>query len=283
MQTAQTLTSVSGLPRLEARMLLEMVLGKPREWLLAHDTDPIASEAAAQFLTLAAQRRQGTPMAHLVGHREFMGHRLSVSADVLIPRPETELLVEMALQSLEDCTVRYLSGLATDNGAGCSLLDLGTGSGAVAISVALARPTVRVVATDLSETALVLAQKNAQQLEARIQFWQGNWYEALPAEGRFDVIVSNPPYIALDDPHLAQGDLRFEPAGALTDGADGLTALRQIIFGASKHLTAGGWLWLEHGYEQGEEVAQLLLKAGFNTVQTKQDLAGLPRITGGSL
>jgi len=283
MQTAQTLTSVSGLPRLEARMLLEMVLGKPREWLLAHDTDPIASEAAAQFLTLAAQRRQGTPMAHLVGHREFMGHRLSVSADVLIPRPETELLVEMALQSLEDCTVRYLSGLATDNGAGCSLLDLGTGSGAVAISVALARPTVRVVATDLSETALVLAQKNAQQLEARIQFWQGNWYEALPAEGRFDVIVSNPPYIALDDPHLAQGDLRFEPAGALTDGADGLTALRQIMFGASKHLTAGGWLWLEHGYEQGEEVAQLLLKAGFNTVQTKQDLAGLPRITGGSL
>lgn len=283
MQTAQTLTSVSGLPRLEARMLLEMVLGKPREWLLAHDTDPIASEAAAQFLTLAAQRRQGTPMAHLVGHREFMGHRLSVSADVLIPRPETELLVEMALQSLEDCTVRYLSGLATDNGAGCSLLDLGTGSGAVAISVALARPTVRVVATDLSETALVLAQKNAQQLEARIQFWQGNWYEALPAEGRFDVIVSNPPYIALNDPHLAQGDLRFEPAGALTDGADGLKALRQIISGASKHLTAGGWLWLEHGYEQGEEVAQLLLKAGFNTVQTKQDLAGLPRITGGSL
>lgn len=283
MQTAQTLTSVSGLPRLEARMLLEMVLGKPREWLLAHDTDPIASEAAAQFLTLAAQRRQGTPMAHLVGHREFMGHRLSVSADVLIPRPETELLVEMALQSLEDCTVRYLSGLATDNGAGCSLLDLGTGSGAVAISVALARPTVRVVATDLSETALVLAQKNAQQLEARIQFWQGNWYEALPAEGRFDVIVSNPPYIALNDPHLAQGDLRFEPAGALTDGADGLKALRQIIYGASKHLTAGGWLWLEHGYEQGEEVAQLLLKAGFNTVQTKQDLAGLPRITGGSL
>jgi release factor glutamine methyltransferase len=264
-------------------MLLEMVLGKPREWLLAHDTDPIASEAAAQFLTLAAQRRQGTPMAHLVGHREFMGHRLSVSADVLIPRPETELLVEMALQSLEDCTVRYLSGLATDNGAGCSLLDLGTGSGAVAISVALARPTVRVVATDLSETALVLAQKNAQQLEARIQFWQGNWYEALPAEGRFDVIVSNPPYIALNDPHLAQGDLRFEPAGALTDGADGLKALRQIIYGASKHLTAGGWLWLEHGYEQGEEVAQLLLKAGFNTVQTKQDLAGLPRITGGSL
>jgi release factor glutamine methyltransferase len=264
-------------------MLLEMVLGQPREWLLAHDTDPIAPEAAAQFLTLAAQRRQGTPMAHLVGHREFMGHRLSVSADVLIPRPETELLVEMALQSLEDCFKRSLPSRATGNGAGCSLLDLGTGSGAVAISVALACPTARVVATDISETALALAQKNAQQLEARIQFWQGNWYEALPAEGRFDVIVSNPPYIALDDPHLVQGDLRFEPVGALTDGADGLTALRQIIAGASQHLMSGGWLWLEHGYEQGEAVAQLLLKAGFNAVQTKQDLAGLPRITGGSL
>jgi len=270
MQTAQSLTSMSGLPRLEARMLLEMVLCKPREWLLAHDTDPIAPEAAAQFLTLAAQRRQGTPMAHLVGHREFMGHRLSVSAEVLIPRPETELLVEMALQSLPD-------------GASLSLLDLGTGSGAVAISVALARPTVRVVATDLSETALALAQKNAQQLEARVQFWQGNWYEALPPEGRFDVIVSNPPYIATDDPHLTQGDLRFEPVGALTDGADGLTALRQIIAGAPQHLVNGGWLWLEHGYEQSEEVAQLLLRVGFSAVQTKQDLAGLPRITGGSL
>lgn len=283
MQAAQSLTSMSGLPRLEARMLLEMVLGRPREWLLAHDTDPIAPGAAAQFLTLAAQRRQGTPMAHLVGHREFMGHRLSVSADVLIPRPETELLVEMGLQSLEDCAKRSLPSPASGNGAGCSLLDLGTGSGAVAISVALARPTVRVVATDLSKTALVLAQQNAQQHEARIEFWQGSWYEALPAEGRFDVIVSNPPYIAHDDPHLLQGDLRFEPIGALTDGADGLTALRQIIAGAPQHLINGGWLWLEHGYEQGEEVAQLLWRSGFNAVQTKQDLAGLPRITGGSL
>ena len=283
MQTAQSLTSMSGLPRLEARMLLEMVLAKPREWLLAHDTDPLAPEAAAQFLTLAAQRRQGTPMAHLVGHREFMGHRLSVSADVLIPRPETELLVEMALQSLEDCTKRSLPKLATGNGAGCSLLDLGTGSGAVAISVALACPTARVVATDLSESALAIAQKNAHQLSASVQFWLGSWYEALPPEGRFDVIVSNPPYIATDDPHLTQGDLRFEPVGALTDGADGLTALRQIITGAPQHLINGGWLWLEHGYEQSEEVAHLLLKAGFNAVQTKQDLAGLPRITGGSL
>ena len=270
MQTAQALTSMSGLPRLEARMLLEMVLGKPREWLLAHDTDPLTPEAAARFLTLAAQRRQGVPMAHLVGHREFMGLRLSVSQDVLIPRPETELLVEMALQSLPE-------------GVELSLLDLGTGSGAVAISVALARPAVRVVATDLSEAALVVAQMNAQQLSAPVQFWRGNWYEALPPEGRFDVIVSNPPDIARHDPHLLQGDLRFEPVVALTDGADGLAALSQIVAGASQRLNAGGWLWLEHGYEQGADVAQLLLGSGFKAVETKQDLAGLPRVTGGSL
>jgi release factor glutamine methyltransferase len=176
----------------------------------------------------------------------------------------------MALQSLPD-------------GANCSLLDLGTGSGAVAISVALARPTVRVVATDKSENAIAVAQQNAHQLSASVQFWQGNWYEALPPEGRFDVIVSNPPYIALNDPHLSQGDLRFEPVGALTDGADGLMALRHIVSGAPHRLNAGGWLWLEHGFDQGEHVAQLLLDAGFNTVHTKQDLAGLPRITGGSL
>jgi release factor glutamine methyltransferase len=188
----------------------------------------------------------------------------------LIHRPETELLVEMALRSLPD-------------GAARSLLDLGTGSGAVAISVALVRPTVRVVATDLSETAIAVAQQNAQQLSASVQFWQGNWYEALPPEGRFDVIVSNPPYIALNDPHLSKGDLRFEPVGALTDGADGLTALRHIIAGAPQRLNAGGWLWLEHGYEQGKDVAQLLFDAGFKSVDTKQDLAGLPRITGGSL
>jgi release factor glutamine methyltransferase len=251
-------------------MLLEMVLGKPREWLLAHDTDPLTPEVAARFLTLAAQRRQGVPMAHLVGHREFMGHRLSVSADVLIPRPETELLVEMALQSLPE-------------GAARSLLELGTGSGAVAISVALARPAVRVIATDISEAALAVAQKNAHQLSAPVQFWMGSWYEALPVEGRFDVIVSNPPYIARNDPHLSQGDLRFEPEGALTDGADGLTALRQIVAGAPQRLNAGGWLWLEHGYGQGEGVAQLLSGMGFEAVETKQDLAGLPRVTGGSL
>lgn len=268
MQTGQSLLQMCGLPRLEARMLLEFVLGKPREWLLAHDTDPLDPEHAATFLTLAAQRRQGVPMAHLIGWREFMGHRFDVTPAVLIPRPETELLVEMALGSLT-------------NSNQPSVLDLGTGSGVVAISIALARPDVRVTAADLSVEALAVAQRNAQTLGARIQWWQGSWYEALPSEGRFDVIVSNPPYIAMGDAHLVQGDLRFEPVHALTDGADGLTALAQIVAGAGTRLKSGGSLWLEHGYDQAEKVANMLTQAGFTFVETKSDLAGVPRVTGG--
>ena len=269
MQTGRSLLLSCGLPRLEARMLLEFVTQRPREWLLAHDMDPLAAEQAADFLSLAARRRQGVPMAHLVGHREFMGHVLAVSPDVLIPRPETELLVSTALL----CLPEHSAG---------SVLDLGTGSGAVASRLALARPAARVTATDSSAAALAVAQKNAQAHGVRIQFWEGNWYEALPVEGRFDVIVSNPPYIAHDDPHLLQGDLRFEPASALTDGVDGLTALRQIIVGSRTRLNSGGALWVEHGFEQGPAVAQLFMSAGFHQVETKLDLAGLPRVTGGS-
>ncbi|MCM0035294.1 MAG: peptide chain release factor N(5)-glutamine methyltransferase [Burkholderiaceae bacterium] len=268
MQTGQSLLQLCGLPRLEARMLLECVLHKPREWLLAHDTDPIAPEEAAKFLTLAAQRRQGVPMAHLIGWREFMGHRFEVTPVVLIPRPETELLVEVALASLDGCMAP-------------SVLDMGTGSGIVAISLALARPDARVTATDLSVEALSVAQRNAQALTAHIQWWQGSWFEALPQEGRFQLIVSNPPYIAAQDAHLQRGDLRFEPALALTDGADGLSALAQIISGAGLHLLPGGYLWLEHGYDQAEAVGLMLERAGFTTVQTHTDLANLPRVTGG--
>ena len=270
MQTAQSLAQICGLPRLEARMLLEHVLEKSREWLLAHDADPITPEQAASFLTLAAQRRQGTPMAYLIGVREFMGHRFAVSPDVLIPRPETELLVELVLKS---CL-----GLHHPR-----VLDLGTGSGAVAISVALARADAMVVASDQSATALTVAQRNAQAQRARVQFWQGNWYEALPSEGQFDVIASNPPYIAASDVHLTQGDLRFEPSQALTEEADGLSAVRIISAGAAAHLVPGGFLWLEHGFEQGVEVAAMLQTAGFQQVQTFPDLAGLPRVTGGTL
>ena len=268
MQTAQSLLQLCGLPRLEGRMLLEFVLQKPREWLLAHDTDLLTSEMSAQFLTLAAQRRQGVPMAHLIGWREFMGHRFEVNAAVLIPRPETELLVEVALASL--------AGLSTP-----AVLDMGTGSGIVAISLALARTDAFVTATDVSVEALVVAQRNAQALSARVQWWQGSWFEALPQEARFNVIVSNPPYIAANDGHLQRGDLRFEPVQALTDGRDGLAALEMIIHGAGRRLFSGGSLWLEHGYDQAEAVGQLLTQSGFKTVQTHADLANLPRVTGG--
>jgi release factor glutamine methyltransferase len=268
MQTGQSLLQLCGLPRLEGRMLLEFVLQKPREWLLAHDTDPLTPEASAKFLTLAAQRRQGVPMAHLIGWREFMGHRFEVTPAVLIPRPETELLVEVGLSALANIPEPVV-------------LDMGTGSGVVAISLALARPDARITATDLCEEALVVAQRNAQALSARVQWWQGSWFEALPPEGRFNMIVSNPPYIAAQDDHLQRGDLRFEPAQALTDGKDGLSALKIIIGGAGDRLVAGGSLWLEHGYDQGEDVRQLLKEAGFTAVQTHVDLANMPRVTGG--
>jgi release factor glutamine methyltransferase len=245
-------------------------LQKPRSWLLAHDTDTLTPEHAARFLALAAERRQGKPMAQLLGWREFMGHLFVVTPDVLIPRPETELLVEVGL-------------LAIEGWRAPAVLDLGTGSGAVAISLALARPDAQIVATDLSEKALAVAQENARKHHACVQWMQGSWYEALPLEGQFDLIVSNPPYIVVDDPHLAQGDLRFEPLMALTDGADGLSAIRQIVAGAAGRLKPGGQLWIEHGYDQSVAVQQLMHAAGLKKVQSLPDLAGILRVTGGSL
>ena len=284
MQTPQSLIQMCGLPRLEARMLLEHVLQKPRAWLLAHDTDAIDPELTANFLALCAERRQGKPMAQLIGYREFMSNRFMVTPDVLIPRPETELLVETGLQALASRQALNSITRSADMQsapAGPAILDLGTGSGAVAISLALLRPDAFVVATDLSASALSVAQQNAQALGARIQWWQGSWYEALPPEGRFDLIVSNPPYIASGDPHLTRGDLRFEPVGALTDGADGLSAIRLIIAGAAVHLKLGGQLWLEHGYDQAQVVQNLLRNQGFSEVRSVQDLAGIARVTGG--
>ena len=270
MRSADALARMSGLSRLEARMLLVHTLGRPVEWLLAHGDEPVMPEAADAFLSLAARRRQGEPMAYLVGVREFMGHAFVVTPSVLIPRPETELLVETAIGSLANLTSP-------------SILDLGTGSGAIAISLALALPDARVTASDISVDALTVAQGNAQRLGARIQWWQGSWYSALPSEGRFDLIVSNPPYVRSGDPHLSQGDLRFEPASALTDGNDGLSALRQIVSGAGAHLNPGGGVWLEHGFDQAGAVRALLAEAGYNHVRTMVDLAGHDRITGGML
>jgi len=258
------------LPRLEARMLLERALGRPRAWLLAHDTDPMPAEAAQAYHALAARRLAGEPMAYLLGEREFMGHVFHVTPDVLIPRPDTELLAETAIA-------------AAAGREGVAVLDLGTGSGAIAVSVALACPRAEVDATDRSPAALAVAGGNAARLGARVRLLQGDWYGALPDGARYDLIVSNPPYIADGDPHLVQGDLRHEPRGALTDEADGLSALACIVAGAPARLRAGGALWLEHGWDQAEAVRGLLRQAGFRGVASRRDLAGIERISGGNL
>jgi len=209
----------------------------------------------------------GEPIAYLVGQREFYGLTFAVTRDVLIPRPETELLVELALERLPQ------------NGA---VLDLGTGSGAVAVALAHGRPDAQVTAVDVSAAALALARRNAALNHVRVQFLQGDWYLALGAQdvGQFDLIVANPPYIVAGDPHLKQGDLRFEPIGALTDHGDGLSALRTIVAGAPARLKSGGWLLMEHGYDQAAAVRELLTAQGFCEVQSWRDLAGIERVSG---
>ena len=259
------------LPAAEARVLLAEVLGCSAAWLIAHDDDPIDGEALRRYASLTARRAAGEPLAYLLGEREFFGHRFAVGPGVLIPRPETELLVESALDALR----------ANYSGGGTArVLDLGTGSGCVAISVALAAPMASVTAVDASADALSQAQANATRLGARVRFLASDWFSAVAGD-RFDIIVGNPPYIAHDDPHLAQGDLRFEPAAALASGTDGLDALRVIIAAAPAHLAAGGWLWLEHGHDQAVPVRTLLLDAGFGDVASRRDLAGIERISGG--
>lgn len=266
--TLRSMQHGSALPRLEFQMLWQQVLGVPRSWLIGHDTDPLSEQQIQQFQQLQARRLAGEPMAYILGQREFMGHVFSVSDAVLIPRPETELLVETALNFLQQQ-------------GPCRVLDLGTGSGAIAISVALACPQACVVATDFSAEALAVAQTNADALGARIQFLQGSWYDALTDNKGFDLILSNPPYIAACDPHLRQGDVRYEPLSALTDHADGTDALQRIIQGAGVRLTPGGALFLEHGWDQAASVRELLTTAGFKRVLSLSDLADIPRVTGG--
>lgn len=268
--TVRDLIARAGLPASEARILLMHVLGVSRTWLIAHDTDPVDAAAAARFTMLAQRRIGGEPIAYLVGWREFMGHVFKVSPAVLIPRPETELLVETGLACIE--------GLRAPR-----ILDLGTGSGAIAVSLALARPDAEVIATDASGSALAVARTNAANLGARVDFRLGDWWAALDDNDRgtgFDLIVSNPPYIASRDAHLGQGDLRFEPPGALTDYADGLAALRVIIMQAPAYLRPGAALWLEHGYDQAQAVRNLLAQAGLQGAQSHRDLAGIERVSG---
>ena len=253
--------------RLEARVLAAHAWQVDHAWLIAHDTDPLTEAQITQFETLLTRRLAGEPVAYLVETREFYGRPFQVSPDVLIPRPDTELLVERALANLPPDQV-------------ADVLDLGTGSGCIAITLALERPLARVTAVDRSPAALAIAQRNAGILNARIEFLTGDWFDAL-AGRRFDLIVSNPPYIAAADPHLARGDVRFEPLAALAAGQDGLDDLRRLIRDACAHLRPGGALLLEHGYDQADAVVELLRQQGFEQISTLRDLAGLDRVSGG--
>lgn len=249
---------------IEAQWLLMHVLGVNRAWLIAHGADALASEAAATFAALVQRRLQGEPVAHILGKREFFGLALKVTPDTLIPRPDTETLVEAALAKI--------------NGR-MRVLDLGTGTGAVALAIAKHAPACEVVAVDASAAALAVAAENANALKLeQVQCLLSDWFSALTG-ARFDLIVSNPPYIESNDHHLQQGDLRFEPITALASGLDGLNDLRHIVAQAPAHLTPGGWLMLEHGYNQAEAVKALLNAQGFCNVQTLKDLGSNPRVT----
>ncbi|MBL8516276.1 MAG: peptide chain release factor N(5)-glutamine methyltransferase [Betaproteobacteria bacterium] len=256
------------IPRREAELLAAHALGKGRAWVIAHGEYSLsATEAEAIALTVEA-RALGSPIAYLVGEREFYGRPFKVDQRVLIPRPETELLVEAALARMPVVEA--------------SVLDLGTGSGAIALTLALERPAIHVTAVDASAAALDCASDNAAALGAEnIAFMHGQWYAPV-AGWTFDLIVSNPPYVAGEDAHLKQGDLRFEPRQALTDGSgDGLDSIRAIVAGAPAHLAQGGWLLLEHGYDQAPACAALLAEAGFTECVALNDLAGIPRVAGG--
>lgn len=255
--------------RLDARLLLQYATGCSHTDLLARPEMPVIGPAYEQFKEWVSRRAAGEPLAYLVGEAEFRGRVFQVSPAVLIPRPETEVLIELALEKLP--------GLVAPK-----VVDLGAGSGIVAISLALECPAATVVAVELSEEALAVARNNAGRLGARIDFRLGDWFAPLASE-RFDLIVSNPPYVADGDPHLALNGLPFEPQMALTDGADGLACIRRIVADATAHLNPGGWLLFEHGYDQGEASRNLLTAAGFKAASTFPDLAGIARVSGAHL
>lgn len=265
--------SASPLDALETRMLLMHALGVTRVQLITQSEHTIDVKQAQQLSALILRRINGEPMAYIIGEREFFGLSFYVTPDVLIPRPDTELLVELALRHAP---------------AASRLLDLGTGSGAIAIAIAHQRKDLDVTAIDVSNSALGVAKQNAARLlpEQRITLLHSDWYSAIieqQSEQQFSTIVSNPPYIVKGDRHLSLGDLRFEPIDALTDHADGLSAYRHIVSGAKNHLCRDGWLLMEHGYDQSQEVQELLSANGFVEVQSWPDLAGILRVSGGRL
>jgi release factor glutamine methyltransferase len=253
--------------RIEAQILMCVALGNlSRAQLILSDSQTPSPVQAEQFFAILERRLAGEPVAYILGKREFYGLEFKVSADVLIPRADTETLVETALALIPPQQP-------------CRVLDLGTGSGAIAIAIAHQRPQASITAVDASPAALGIAAENAQHLTTgNIRLLHSHWFSAVENES-FEVIVSNPPYIAAQDPHLKQGDLRFEPPGALASGRDGLDDIRHIVQEAPRHLAANGWLMLEHGYDQAGAVRQLLIAAGFKEVHSQQDIAGIERVT----
>ena len=266
--TALAWARQQGLDRLDAQLLLGHGLQHGRAWLIAHDDAALPPAIGQAYIDHCRRRAAGEPLAYITGEREFHGLLLRVTPDVLVPRPDTEVLVDWALD--------LLPGLVT---ARPQVLDLGTGSGAIALAVAHRHPAAQVTATDLSPAALAVAQGNAKQLGLAIETALGPWWQALAPDRRFDLALANPPYIAAGDPHLPA--LRHEPLLALSPGGDGLGALRQIIAGAPARLAPGGWLLLEHGWDQAATVSALLAQAGFAQISSRTDIAARPRCTGG--
>ncbi|TKI05591.1 peptide chain release factor N(5)-glutamine methyltransferase [Martelella alba] len=252
-------------PKRDAEILLRLVTGRERTWLLAHDDACLTLEQQTRLAGLLDRRRAGEPIAYLTGEREFWSLNLNVSPATLIPRPDTECLVEQVLSLVLD--------------AETDVLDLGTGTGAIALALASERPGWRVTGVDLHPDAVALARENARRLGLeRVRFETGDWFSRLQGK-RYGLIVSNPPYIDGDDPHLSQGDVRYEPRSALVADMSGLADLQCIVKGAGEHLLAGGWLAVEHGWRQGKPVRSLLSRAGFRRIETRYDYGGNERVT----
>jgi release factor glutamine methyltransferase len=264
--------------RIEVQILLQTVLSVNRAYLLTHPERVLDSNEFLRYSGLLDRRLHGEPIAYILGEREFYGLNFKVTPATLIPRPDTELLVELALQKIP----RPLAGEGVrQDGRGYRVLDMGTGSGAIALTIARERPDTHVVAVDASVDALAVATENAKKLQTcNVRLLQSDWFSALSDE-RFDLIVSNPPYIESDDEHLSLGDVRFEPLTALASGDDGLDDIRRILSEAKPHLNPCGWLMFEHGYDQAERVRALMREAGFNEVSSARDLSGIERVSFG--
>lgn len=259
------------LPRIEILVLLEKVLQKPRTWIIANDLNIISDIAFRKYNDLRKRRLKGEPIAYLVGYKEFMSNKFLVNNSVLIPRPETELLVDVSINSLSTLHKPRV-------------LDLGIGCGAIAISICLMRTDAEVVGSDIDKGALLVAEINSKKLGANVTLINSNWFDNFDIHiGKFDLIVSNPPYISSLDKHLELGDLRFEPRIALTDESDGLSHITNIVYNSRNYMNKGAFLWMEHGWDQAAKVKNILKIAGFRNITSFLDLSGIPRITGGNI